>query len=81
MRARCFFITQEGLTGFLPYFNTKIWLHELKKNTELVESIGSKEVSRCVMGLAIKHTAKSQLDWLKKHSFLYWIVLKYAGCK
>ena len=58
MRARCFFITQDGLTGFLPYFNPKIWLHELKKNDNLVARIGAKDVTRCVKGLAIKHTAK-----------------------
>ena len=101
MRSRGFFISQEGLAGFLPYFNPKIWLHELQKKTDLiedngrkqgygpidsnrkancVESIGKVGVDRCVKGLASKRTAKSQLEWLKKETFLYWIVLKYAGC-
>ena len=76
MRSRCFFITQEGLTGFLQYFNPKIWLHELQNNTELVASIGKPEVDRTIKGLSNKHSAKSQLEWLKKETFLYWIVLK-----
>ena len=67
------------MTGFLKYFNPKIWLHELQKNTELTASIGKPEVDRAVKGLANKKTAKSQLEWLKNETFLYWIVLKYAG--
>ena len=59
MRSRCFFITQEGLTGFLPYFNPKIWLHELQKKTELAASIGKPEVDRTIKGLSNKHSAKS----------------------
>ena len=69
------------MTGFLPYFNPKIWLHELLKKTELVESIGKKEVERVIKGLDNEHSGKSQLEWLKNETFLYWMVLKYAGCK
>ena len=67
------------MTGFLQYFNPKIWLHELQKNTALTASVGKPEVDRAVKGLANKKTAKSQLEWLKNETFLYWIVLKYAG--
>jgi len=65
----------------LTYFNIKIWLHELQNNTSLVDSIGKPEVVRSIKGLSDKHTAKSQLKWLKKETFLYWIVLKYTGRK
>ena len=81
MQSRCFYITQEGLTGFLPYFNPKVWLYELLNKTELVESIGKKEVIRVIKGLSTKGTTSSQLEWLKNETFLYWMILKYAGCK
>ena len=80
-KSRCFYITQEGLPGFLTYFNPKIWLNQLKKKTELVESIGKKEVERVIENLKDKHTVRSQREWLKNETFLYWMVLKHAGCK
>ena len=69
------------MTGFLQYFNPKIWLHELLKKGSLVYHIGRNEVERVIKGLGNKQTAKSQLRWLKNETFLYWMVLKYAGCK
>ena len=40
--SRCFIITQEGLTGFLKYFDFLLFIKELQSNEALVAAIGRK---------------------------------------